>query len=289
MHEPKLLLINNITNIVSKLCYGSIYVSYESEEAYNYMEWVILLQNTIYDIGIMEQTPAIENYVEDGIDKERLLPGVFRLTWKSNHESPIDLNDDELTLEESCKKAQREKNIIEVSYRFSQLDKLCKKIASNYEIKFKASALGKVFDGRDKPISVYKRLENAYKNGDDKIEFSESEIATQTVRVYCSQLNAFTGNNFKVSAYSGVITVYFKKSDIHTVHRKKIDSLYNSIALSVGKDIAFKLFMEQLGINEPDEEPEWKKSGYESEEAYEDYWRIDTPEPKIETEEDDDF
>lgn len=211
----------NVLTIISSLDYGQIPVCFEDEQAEEMTSKCVEAINEIYGPGVLDFSKS-----DEGFETEKEVYTVFRLLFRErNLKLPL-LTMDDITLMENAEHA--ENGQCQISFKIHEgLFKKAKRIAKTCGVKFGSTLYGQYFSGQAKKISIYKQLEKAHLDGLDKIEFTTDEIASQTLRVYVSQLNSFTGNKYSVSAENGNLTVYFKEKGRESEFLKKLERLFN--------------------------------------------------------------
>ena len=84
------------------------------------------------------------------------------------------------------------------------------KSISTSKVSFGKDENGYFYNGIEKEISTYKKMENAFYAGEEIIEFDKAEVSSQTVRCYASAISNASGVKIKCSVLDGVITVFLK-------------------------------------------------------------------------------
>lgn len=231
----------NVFSTMRNLPYGQSLASFLTSESMEMALKCVEAVNEIKGNEVLEISPAQEDYLEDNHYKTRDMVGVYRLLWKIRGEFPPALALDDISIEKNAEKAKENGSVIQFKIN-EGLFKRAKKAASGLGIKFNATAFGQSFNGQSRKKSVFKRLEEAHLNGEEKIIFDTAEIATQTVRVYVSQLNSFYGKAYSVSVGKGETTVYFKEKSKADELYKKIEALQNEFMPAMGKNAFWEVF-----------------------------------------------
>lgn len=247
---------DNVFSILHHLEYGENFVSFEKTYDINMLKKCIETINEIKGSEVLEMTAAVEDYIENQEYKQKLIDGVFRLLWRIRGEYPPELTLDDVSIEENAENAELYQ--CTVSFKINDgLLKKAKRIALKNGIKFISSSFGQSFNGQVKKMSVFKQLEKAHLDGIEKITFDTVDIATQTVRVYVSQLNSFYGKNYSVSVSEGCTTVYFMEKSKITIAEKRLKTFYNSIESEIGKPDAL-IILEKLILSLSVDPEKWK-------------------------------
>lgn len=136
------------------------------------------------------------------------------------------LSEDSYCIKKFAQKAFNDKEVI-----FFDLDKslysYARKLNFNNKVNF-AILNGKAcFNGLEKQLSVFKRIEHAYYSGEDTIDFDTKTTSISTVRCYASTLSNLSGKKIKCSSRDGLITVFFKEEDRHSQLKRKLGYLLN--------------------------------------------------------------
>ena len=208
----------NTNTIISNLEYGQTLVRFEDDQAEKLTEKCVEAINEIFGIGVLDLSESDEYF-----DKEHTF---FRILFRErNLKLPL-LTMDDITLVENAENANHGK--CQINFQIHEgLFKKAKKIASKYEVKFGSTIYGQFFSGQSKKMSIYKQLEKAHLEGVDQIEFTTDDIASQTLRVYVSQLNSFNNTKYSVSVENKKLIVYFKEKSRESEFFKKLDRLFN--------------------------------------------------------------
>lgn len=135
------------------------------------------------------------------------------------------LSKDSLLIRYFLSKAFNSKSLVRFDLDPS-LYRYAKKIASNKLI-FGVDDEGAFFNGAEKELSVYDKMINAFRAGNDTIEFNSENTSIATIRCYTSTLSKMSGRKIKCAIKEGMITVYLKPITKKDELKRKVQYLLN--------------------------------------------------------------
>lgn len=144
-----------------------------------------------------------------------------------NSEIPL-LNDDDFAIKTLFNDAYNNKKKVFI-HAHERLHKYAEKLAFQKKIQFKVSNSGVYFDGSGSSLPVSTQIENAYRDGKDKITFKTSDVSLSTMRGYASNLKRLTGEKIRCSVVNNIITIYLKKESETEQHINKIKAMLDQL------------------------------------------------------------
>lgn len=227
----------NVYAIVNNLKYGTTTVGCNSEETRLMLESAIDIVNDVFGAGMVRIKPSVDTKI---VNEEFPIENCFDLicSWNSA-EIGFNLGGDDFNFMAKAFNARNGKLLVEVKIN-EAVYKLAKKQAYKIGVKFIIDNGKAYFDGREKQKPIYQRIQDAYKAGDEIIEFRLDEASIPTVRCYASSFGQSIGEKFSCSIVEGKTVIRFRPMDQDSKLREEIKLFFNRSISEFGKEKAIK-------------------------------------------------
>ena len=228
--------ISNFLENIQKITYGINIAILEDEDTKDMLMKYVDTVNLIFKMEIMSASPSENNEEELSFD----------VVWKSRTEFPPALTVDDLSIESNAKMAAEFQT--ETIFSIHEgLWKFARRMASKYNVKFKGGHTQK-FEGSKKK-SVAARIEEAMNAGQADVTFTKDEIATQTARVYASNLANLTGRKIRVTIEQDAIKIIFKESTKQEILKGELMKLWHRAVHEIGLNDTEDIFRDVVATN----------------------------------------
>ena len=210
---------------ISKLSYGQNFIHKPNDYLFKSIEERLFIMNKSRNSESfrLEEITDLVLLEFHGYSSENNIYSI--ISTVENENLPI-LSEDSYNIKSFAQKAFNNKEMV-----FFNLDQSLYDYVKKSDFGKKANFLivnGKpCFNGLEKQLSVYKRIEHAYYSNEESIDFDAKNTSIATVRCYTSTLSNISGKKIKCSAKDGVITVFFKEENRHSMLKRKFRHLLN--------------------------------------------------------------
>lgn len=237
----------DVIEFLKKVNYTKNYVTYQNQEIRDYMSKCLDILVEILGLDSIDELNATTDDYEP-----KVIPGIYNIFYRVRGVPIPQLNDSSWNIHRICESALNE---ITPSYHpiDNRLFRMCRIMATSKGMKFKITHNGCYFTLGGNRQSIFNRIQSAYNMGDDKISFFMSEVNSNTVRCYASNLGLDTHKKFRCAVEGNQITIYFKELSQEDKLRNELGKLLNKYAVGMSLNTMISVVDKFMSEYEPKE------------------------------------